>query len=174
LVTVRVIGVQVRVKVGVNVGVKLGWSGRDVPLVMVMVGRMGVFEGAAKIVGVLRTVLAKKVGVTLGVAVAKNRAHGLDIPNPSASPVGVEVAPVSGTKRPELIISRSFENPPVKRIGTVDPRIHIKSIPAIMTYLVCFALTFANLLLYNESGLQKWLCCNYPLFTLCHKNGIKV
>ena len=96
---------------------------------MVRVGRMGVFEGVA--VDVLRTVLAKKVGVMLGVAVKKNRAHGLSIPPPSISPVGV--APVSGMKMLELIIRRSFQNPPVKSIGPANPRIQIKSIPAAMT-----------------------------------------
>jgi hypothetical protein len=123
---------------------------------MVMVGRMGVFEGVAKTVGVLRTVLAKKVGVMLGVAVKKNRAHGLSIPTPSISPVGV--APVSGMKMLELIISRSFQNPPVKSIGPANPRIQIKSIPAAMTCMVCFALTFTILLAYiTKSGLQGWL-----------------
>jgi len=145
-----------------------------------MVGKMGVFEGVA--VSVLRTVLMKKVGVMLGVAVAKNRAHGLSIPPPSVALVGV--APVSGMKRLELIISRSFENPPVKRIGTVDPRIQIKSIPAVRTYTLCFALTFTTLLAciakvdYRDgSDVMIHLRCSLfqdPLFTLCHKNGIKV
>lgn len=114
----------------------------DWDAVLVMVGRMGVFEGVA--VGVVGTVLMKKVGVMLGVAVVKNRAHGLSIPPPPVSPVGV--APVSGMKRLELIISRSFQNPPVKSIGAVNPRIQIKTIPPVMTCKVCFALTFTTLL----------------------------
>jgi hypothetical protein len=169
---------------------------------MVMVGRMGVFEGVA--VGVLRTGLVKKVGVMLGVAVKKNRAHGLKIPPPSVSPVGV--APVSGMKRLELIISRLFENPPVKSIGTIAPKIQIKSIPAVMTCTVCFALRFTTLLACITKAVMTCTVCfaltfttllacitkvDYrngcdvmihlrcslfqdPLLTLCHKNGIKV
>jgi len=113
----------------VNADGTFGWEESSFPLTF---SGIGVLEGVA--VGVLRTVLAKKVGVMLGVAVKKKWANGFNIAPSFAPPVGV--APVFGMKRSELIISRSFESPPVKSIGTVNPKIQIISIPAVMIYTV--------------------------------------
>jgi hypothetical protein len=112
---------------GISVDVE---SGCDAFLVML--SRMEVFEGIA--VGLLFEITLAKVGVILGVAVAKNWANGFNIPPP---PVSIfAVAPVFGMKKFELIISRSRENPPVSSNGTLNPRIQVKSIPADMIYTV--------------------------------------